>query len=122
MRENFVRYATKKGIRRDVSKDSVKEMFNRVAYAATGAEYGEALEELRQYKQELAHWVEDNESERWAQSKFSKERWGKMNNNPIESSNNWMCGLRQMSIPCLISGHLQKLQKKMDMQKALVKK
>jgi len=44
----------------------VKEMFNRVAYAATGVECGEALEELRQFKQELARWVEDNEPERWA--------------------------------------------------------
>ena len=33
-----------------------------------------------------------------------------------------MCGLRQMSIPCLISGHLQKLGKKMDMRKAIVDK
>ena len=31
-----------------------------------------------------------------------------------------MCGLRQMSIPCLISGYLQKLGKKMDMRKATV--
>ena len=64
--------------------------------------------------------MEDNEPERWAQSKFTKERWGKLNNNPIESWNNWMCRLRQMSIPCLISGHLQKLGKKMDMRKAEV--
>jgi len=50
MRENFVGYAGKKGVSQNVSKDLVKEMFNRVAYAATGAKYGEALEELRQYK------------------------------------------------------------------------
>ena len=50
------------------------------------------------------------------QSKFSKERWAKLNNNPIESWNNWICGLRQVSIPSLISGHLQKLGCKMDNQ------
>jgi len=33
-----------------------------------------------------------------------------------------MCGLRQMSIPSLITGHLQKLGKKMDMRKATVDK
>jgi len=74
MKENFVGHAAKKGIRRDASKHLVKEMFNRVAYAAIGGEYGEAIKVLRQYKQELVRWVEDNELERWAQSKFSKER------------------------------------------------
>ena len=54
------------------------------------------------------------------QSKFTKERWGKLNNNPVESWNNWMCALRQMSIPCLVSGHIQKLGKKMDIRKATV--
>ena len=77
MRENFVGYAGKKGVRRNATKDLVKEMFNRVAYAATGAEYGEALEELRQYKQELARWVEDNEPERWAQSNSARRSGGK---------------------------------------------
>ena len=36
-----------------------------------------------------------------------KERWGKSNNNPIESRNNWIGALRQLSIPCLVSDHLQ---------------
>ena len=100
VRETFLDYAGKLGIRRNASKDLVKEMFNRVAYAATIAEYVQALEEPRQYKRELARWVEDNELKRWAQSKFTKKRWGKLNNNPVESWNNWMCGLRQKSIPC----------------------
>jgi len=54
VRENFVKYTAKVGIRLDATKDLVKEMFNRVAYAATTAEYGHALDELRHYKQELA--------------------------------------------------------------------
>jgi len=66
MKENFVGHAVKKGIRRDVSKHLVKEMFNRVVYAAIRGEYGEAIKVLRQYKQELVRWVEDNELERWA--------------------------------------------------------
>lgn len=78
-------YASKLGIRRNASKDLVKEMFNRMAYATIVVEYGQVMEELRQYKHELAQWVEDNELERWAQSKFRKERWRKLNNNPIES-------------------------------------
>ena len=68
MRENFVAYAGKKGVGRKATKELVKEMFNPVAYAAIGAEYWEAFKELRQYKQELARWVEDNEPERWVMS------------------------------------------------------
>ena len=33
-----------------------------------------------------------------------------------------MCGLRQMSIPYLVSGHIQKLGKKMDIRKGTVEK
>ena len=120
MRENFVAYASKLGIRRIASKDLLKEMFNRVVYAPTAVEYGQASEELRQCKRELARWVEDNELERWAQSKFTKEKWGKLNNNQIKSWNNWMCRLKLMSIRWLISVHLQKLGKKMDIWKAEV--
>ena len=47
MRENIVGYVGKLGIRRSALKDLIKEMFNRVVYAATTTEYGQALEELR---------------------------------------------------------------------------
>jgi len=52
----------------------LKEVFNRIAYAPMGFEYGVAVEELRKYKPQLAAWVERNEPECWAQSKFTKER------------------------------------------------
>jgi len=106
LRENLLGRAAQVGIRRDALKDPLKQMFNRVAYAPTAAEYESALAEPRRYKWELACWVEENEPERWVQLKFLKERWGKLNNNPIESWNYWMCRLRQMSIPSLMSGHL----------------
>ena len=64
LRENFFGRAAKFGIRRDASKDLLKEMFNRVAYAPTAAEYELALAELRKYKRELVCWVEKNEPER----------------------------------------------------------
>ena len=88
VRENFVKCTAKVGIWWDATKELVKEMLNRVVYAATSTEYGQVLDELLLYKQELARWVEDNEPERWVQSKFTKERWGKLNNNPVESWNN----------------------------------
>ena len=72
---------------------------------------------MRKYKPQLAAWVKRNEPELWAQSKFTKERWGRLNNNVVESWNNWMCSLRRMSIPWLVSGHIQKLGLKFDKQK-----
>ena len=77
-------------------------------------EYNVALNKMKCYKAQLATWVEENEPEQWAASKFSTERWGRMNNNVIESWNNWMCRLRLMPVPWLVSGHLEKLDKKMD--------
>jgi len=56
------------------------------------------MDELRKFKSELAVWVERNEPERWAQSKFNKDTWDRLNNNAIESWNNWMQSLRSMPI------------------------
>ena len=53
-------------------------------------EFNVAFQELRGYKAELGAWVDDNEPEQWAALKFGKEMWGRMNNNVIESWNNWM--------------------------------
>jgi len=45
-----------------------------------------------------------------------------LNNNVVESWNNWMRSLRQMSIPWLVSGHLQKLGLKFDKRKTELQK
>ena len=76
--------AAKHSIRKEATKQIVKEMFYRVTYAPTMGEYNVLLDEMRCYKVELAKWVEDNEPEQWAASKFTEERWGQMNNNVIE--------------------------------------
>ena len=117
IRENFVKAAAKYGYRKESTKDLLKEMLNRVAYAASAAEYGIAMDELRKFQRELAVWVEDNEPERWAQSKFLKDRWGRLNNNAIESWNKWMRSLRSMPIPWLIVGHIQKIGLKYEKRK-----
>jgi len=92
-------------------------MLYRVVYAPTAAEYNVALEELRCYKSELGAWVDGNEPEQWTASKFGKERWGRMNNNVIESWSNWMRRLRPMPIAWFVNGHLEKFGKKMDKHK-----
>ena len=60
--------------------------------------------------------------DQWAQSHFKKERWGKLNNNAVESWNNWMRKLRAISIPWLVIGHLQKVGLKWDKRKVDVEK
>ena len=74
--ENFLKEAGKHGIYKEATKQILKEMLYRVAYTLIVGEYNVALEELRCYKAELGTWVEDNELEQWAASKFTKERWG----------------------------------------------
>ena len=90
MRENFIGAAANVGFRCDASKDMLKLMFNRVAYAPTNGEYMQALEELRTVKSALAAWIQNNEPKRWVQSKFRKNSGGKLNNNLTESWNKWM--------------------------------
>jgi len=41
----------------------LKEVFNRIAYAPMGVEYGVTMEELRKYQPQLAALVERNKPE-----------------------------------------------------------
>lgn len=109
--------ATKHAIRKEATKQIVKEISYRIAYAPPAAKYNVALEELRGYKEELGAWVDNNEPEQWATSKFGKEKWDRMNNNVIESWNNWMRRLWLMPVSWLVSVNLEKLGKKMDKHK-----
>lgn len=61
LRGNFLKEAGKHGICKEATKQIVKEMLYKVAYAPTVGEYNVVLEELRGYKEELRTWVEDNE-------------------------------------------------------------
>jgi len=51
--ENFLQVVGKHGIRKEATKQLVKEMLYSVAYAATLGEYNDAMQELRAYKLEL---------------------------------------------------------------------
>jgi len=58
--------ASRSGIWWNASKDLIKEMFNRVAYATTVVEYDCAIDEMRRFKRKLALGVEKNEPQQWA--------------------------------------------------------
>jgi len=64
IRENFVTVAAKYGYRKEATKDLLKEILNRVTHAASEAEYGLTMDELRKFKRESVVWVEGNEPER----------------------------------------------------------
>ena len=66
--------AGKHNIRKEATKELVKEMLYKVAYAPTIGQYNVALQELSSYKSELATWVGENDLEQWAESKFQKEQ------------------------------------------------
>jgi len=74
---------------------------------------------LRAYKPELAKRVDGNELEQWAEAKFRKEQWGRLNNNVIESLKNWMRHLQPMPMSWLVSVHLEKLRKEFGRHKEL---
>lgn len=115
--ENFLREASKHNLRKETTKHIVKEMLNRVAYATNAADYDSAMEELRRYKAPLADWIEANEPERWATSKFPMNRWGCMDCSVIDDWSKWTHNVRSMPIPCLVTAHLEKLVKKMEKNK-----
>ena len=65
--------------------------------------------ELRKYSDALATWVEQNEPEHWAMSKFPKKRWDKMTTNVTESFNAWLKNERHHSTCSFLVEHMTKL-------------
>jgi len=119
--ENFHQVAGKHSIRKEATKQVVKEMLYRATYAQTLGEYNAAVKELRAYKLELAQWIIGSEPKQWAEAKFRQKRWGRLNNNVIESWNNLMRRLRPMPVSWLVSGHLEKLGKNLGSIKRTLK-
>ncbi|RVW18380.1 hypothetical protein CK203_112317 [Vitis vinifera] len=71
-------------------KDNALKLLDAVAYARLEIGYNSAMENLRRFDANLAKWVEDNNPEHWAMSKFPKKRWDKMNTNIFGSFSAWV--------------------------------
>eukprot|EP00261_Vitis_vinifera_P033020 XP_019074263.1 PREDICTED: uncharacterized protein LOC109121481 [Vitis vinifera] len=71
-------------------KDNALKLLDAVAYARLEIGYNSAMENLRRFDANLAKWVEDNNPEHWAMSKFAKKRWDKMNTNIFGSFSAWV--------------------------------
>ena len=72
-------------------------------------DYNYHMFELRKYNKSLATWIEQNEPEHLAMSKFPKKRWDKMTTNLAESFNAWLRNERHHSICSFIIEHMTKL-------------
>ena len=64
---------------------------------------------MRKYNESLAAWIEQNEIEHWAMSKFPKKRWDKMTTDLEESFNSWLRNERHHSICSFIIEHMANL-------------
>ena len=61
------------------------------------------------YNDSLATWIEKNEPQYWAMSKFLKKRWDKMTTNIVELFNAWLRDERHHSICSFLVEHMTKL-------------
>ncbi|RVW94875.1 hypothetical protein CK203_034615 [Vitis vinifera] len=87
LKENFSSFLSKHYTRGNKGKENALQFLDSIAYARLEHDYNVSMFELRKYNDALAKWVEENELEHWAMSKFPKQRWDKMTTNLAESFN-----------------------------------
>ncbi|CBI32890.3 unnamed protein product, partial [Vitis vinifera] len=90
-------------------KDNALKLLDAVAYARLEIGYNSAMENLRRFDANLAKWVEDNNPEHWAMSKFPKKRWDKMNTNIFGSISAWVKEEQHHTIFSFIEKHMDML-------------
>eukprot|EP00261_Vitis_vinifera_P038379 XP_019079622.1 PREDICTED: uncharacterized protein LOC109121562 [Vitis vinifera] len=109
LKENFSSFLSKHNTRGNKGKENALQFLDSIAYARLEHDYNVSMFELRQYNDALAKWVEENEPEHWAMSKFPKQRWDKMTTNLAESFNAWLRNERHHSICTFLMEHMAKL-------------
>ncbi|XP_010659540.3 uncharacterized protein LOC104881341 [Vitis vinifera] len=109
LKENFSSFLSKHNTRGNKGKENALQFLDSIAYARLEQDYNVSMFELRKYNDALAKWVEENEPEHWAMSKFPKQRWDKMTTNLAESFNAWLRNERHHSICTFLMEHMVKL-------------
>ncbi|RVW20025.1 hypothetical protein CK203_113603 [Vitis vinifera] len=109
LKENFSSFLSKHNTRGNKGKENALQFLDSIAYARLEHDYNVSMFELRKYNDALAKWVEENEPEHWAMSKFPKQRWDKMTTNLAESFNAWLRNERHHSICTFLMEHMAKL-------------
>ncbi|RVW39291.1 hypothetical protein CK203_085102 [Vitis vinifera] len=78
IKENFSSFLTKLNTKGRKGKENALQMLDSIAYARLDCDYEVAMDTLRTFNHDLAKWVEENNPQHWAISKFKKMRWDKM--------------------------------------------
>ena len=103
LKENFSSYFNKHNTKGNKEKENALELLDKIASARVEIDYNYHMFELTKYNESLAAWIEKNEPEHWAMSKFPKKIWDKMTTNLVESFNAWLRNERHHSIRSFIS-------------------
>ena len=74
LKENFSSYFNKHNTKGNKGKENALEWLDKITYARVETDYNYHMFELRKYNESLAAWIEKNEPEHWAMSKFPKKR------------------------------------------------
>ena len=90
IKENFSSFLTKLNTKGRKGKENALQMLDSIAYARLDCDYEVAMDTLRTFNHDLAKWVEENNPQHWAISKFKKMHWDKMISNLAESFNSWL--------------------------------
>ncbi|KAL6332956.1 hypothetical protein AAG906_019967 [Vitis piasezkii] len=120
LKENFSSFLSKHNTRGNKGKENALQFLDSIAYARLEHDYNMSMFELRKYNDALAKWVEENEPEHWAMSKFPKQRWDKMTTNLAESFNAWLRNERHRSIYTFLMEHMAKLSSMLKIAKGEV--
>ncbi|RVW93709.1 hypothetical protein CK203_043404 [Vitis vinifera] len=109
IKENFSSFLTKLNTKGRKGKENALQMLDSIAYARLDCDYEVAMDTLRTFNHDLAKWVEENNPQHWAISKFKKMRWDKMTSNLAESFNSWLRHERHHNINVFFIEHMDKL-------------
>ena len=86
IKENFNSFLTKLNTEEMKWKENDLQMLDFIAYARLDCDYEVAMDTLRTFNHDLVKWIEENNPQHWAISKFKKIRWDKMISNLAEFS------------------------------------
>ena len=109
LKKNFSSYFNKHNTKGNKGKENALEWLDKIVYARVEIDYNYDMFELQKYNESFAAWIEKNEHEHWAMSKFPKKRWDKITTNLAESFNDWLRNEPHHSICSFIIEHMTKL-------------
>lgn len=109
LKEDFVSFINNESTNGKKGRGNALYWLDSIAHARLDYDYDVAIIELRKVSEDLATWVESNQPEHWAMSKFAKKRWDKITTNLAESLNDWLRNDHHRSICDFLMEHMAKL-------------